>query len=100
VAAEFSPRVAPGGALRLEAGPEPCWARGDPSAVARILAILLDNAVRHAPPDNAVTVTVRNRGPVATISVADAGPGVPVEDRDRIFARFERGEAHGEGFGL
>jgi signal transduction histidine kinase len=102
VVAEFSPRVSPGGTLRLEAGEARCWARGDPSAVARILGILLDNAVRHAPRDSAVTVAVRNGGPVTTISVADTGPGVAVEDRARIFERFERGAApgSGEGFGL
>jgi signal transduction histidine kinase len=102
VLAEFSPRVAPGGSLRLDVTDQPCWARADPTAVARILAILLDNAVRYAPPGSGVTVAVRNGGPLATISVADEGPGVPVEDRARIFRRFERGSERdgGEGFGL
>jgi signal transduction histidine kinase len=101
VLAEFSPRVAQGGSLRLDATGQPCWARADPTAVARILALLLDNAVRYAA-GSRVTVGVRNGGPLATISVADEGPGVPVEDRARIFERFERGSEPdgGEGFGL
>jgi signal transduction histidine kinase len=101
VLAEFSPRVGPGGSLRLERAEQPCWARADPTAVARILAILLDNAVRYAA-GAGVTVAVRNGGPLATVSVADEGPGVPVRDRARIFERFERGSEPdgGEGFGL
>jgi signal transduction histidine kinase len=70
--------------------------------VARILATLLDNALRYTPQDGGVTVAVRNGGPFATISIADEGPGVPVEDRARIFERFQRGSAPDgrEGFGL
>jgi signal transduction histidine kinase len=101
VVAEFAPRMAAGGSLRLDAPDRECWARADPTAVARILAILLDNAVRYAPATGAVTVAVRDSGPVATISVADEGPGVLLEDRARIFRRFERGSSRGgEGFGL
>jgi signal transduction histidine kinase len=102
VVAEFSPRFAPGGSLRLDAPEQACWARADPTAVARIIAILLDNAARYTPADSGVTVAVRNGGALATISVADEGPGVPVEDRARIFERFRRGSATdgGEGFGM
>jgi signal transduction histidine kinase len=102
VVAEFSLRMPSAGALRLDVPQTPCRAHADPTAVARILAILLDNAVRYSPAERGVTVAVADRGSVAAISVTDTGPGVPVEDRARIFERFDRGSAPGarDGFGL
>lgn len=80
----------------------PCWALGDPSAVAQIVRILLDNALRFAPAGTAVTVRPAYHGEHATVEVADRGPGVPEDERERIFMRFERGSETGgeEGFGL
>jgi signal transduction histidine kinase len=88
--------------LEVTAPPGPCWGRGDPDAVARVVRILLDNALRHAPVGSAVRVLPAYHGPNATVEVADEGPGVPPIDRERIFERFERGSApSGEGgFGL
>jgi signal transduction histidine kinase len=70
--------------------------------VARVVRILLDNALRHAPVGSAVRVLPAYHGTNATVEVADEGPGVPPIDRERIFERFERGSApSGEsGFGL
>jgi signal transduction histidine kinase len=99
VAAEFGLRagerdtaievVPPGG---------PCWGRGDPDAVARVVRILIDNALRYGDGDT-VRVTAAAD---ATVEVADRGPGVPPEERDRIFERFYRGRASASegGFGL
>jgi signal transduction histidine kinase len=80
----------------------PCWAKGDPGAVARIVRILLDNALRFAPPGEPVVVVAAYHGERATVEVADLGPGVPDGERERIFERFERGSSTGgeEGFGL
>jgi signal transduction histidine kinase len=77
------------------------WALGDPGSVARILRILLDNAVRLSPDEGEITVELRN-GDQAALSVCDQGPGVPPEEREMIFERFMRGrEATGKpGFGL
>jgi signal transduction histidine kinase len=79
----------------------PVWALGDPGSVARILRILLDNAVRLSPDRGEVTVELRN-GEAASLSVCDEGPGVPAEDREVIFERFMRGrQPTGQvGFGL
>ena len=103
VAAEFALRAADRG-VRIEVLPPiaPCWAKGDPGAVARIIRILLDNALRFAPPGRPVRVGAAYHGERATVEVADAGPGVPADDRGRIFERFERGASTGgaEGFGL
>jgi signal transduction histidine kinase len=103
VAAEFELRAADRG-VRIEVVPPiaACWAKGDPGAVARIVRLLLDNALRFAPEHEPVVVTPAYHGEHATVEVRDAGPGVPPAERERIFRRFERGSATGgeEGFGL
>jgi signal transduction histidine kinase len=88
--------------LEVTAPPGPCWGRGDPDAVARVVRILLDNALRHTPVGSAIRILPAYHGSNATVEVADEGPGVAPADRERIFERFERGSApSGEGgFGL
>jgi signal transduction histidine kinase len=81
---------------------EPCWANCDPSAVARIVRILVDNALRFSPADEPVEVEVGCENRSAIVSVADHGPGVPEQERERVFERFHRG-SHDDvqpGFGL
>ena len=80
----------------------PCWALGDPDAVARVARILIDNALRYTPPSTAVRVATDYAGEGATLAVIDDGPGVPREEHEAIFERFRRGAAtRGEGgFGL
>lgn len=77
------------------------WALADPGSVARILRILLDNAVRHSPGGTEVRVELRN-GAQAELSVSDQGSGIAPEDREIIFERFQRGRdtAGQAGFGL
>ncbi len=77
------------------------WARGDPGSIARIVRILLDNAVRVSPQGGEVTVELRN-GENVSLTVHDEGPGVPPDERELIFERFQRGSlASGTaGFGL
>lgn len=82
----------------------PLWTLGDPDSLSRVVANLLDNAVRHA--DTTVSVAVR-RGPAGpVVTVTDDGPGIPVEDRDRVFGRFVRlddaraRDGGGSGLGL
>ncbi|WP_157240822.1 sensor histidine kinase [Catenuloplanes japonicus] len=70
----------------------------------RALRNLIENAVRHA--TSAVTVTVTGDGETVRVLVADDGPGIAPEDRERVFARFTRldearGREHGgSGLGL
>jgi signal transduction histidine kinase len=81
-------------------------ARGDRDRVTQILANYLSNAIRHAPPGSAVTVTVGRFDERALMSVRDAGPGLTAEQRDAVFARFYRvdaarsRDAGGSGIGL
>ncbi|MEN8151633.1 MAG: HAMP domain-containing sensor histidine kinase [Planctomycetota bacterium] len=77
-------------------------------AVKQILLNLLENAVKYAPDatDRTIRVAVRDAADGIDISVIDRGPGVPEEERERIFAEFYRPgeeltrEAPGAGLGL
>ncbi len=85
----------------LSSGEDSVWARGDPGSVARIVRILLDNALRASPAGTEIVVSIHSGSPVA-LSVSDRGPGVAPEERELIFRRFQRGRnTAGEGgFGL
>ncbi|HEX8102274.1 MAG TPA: HAMP domain-containing sensor histidine kinase, partial [Solirubrobacteraceae bacterium] len=103
VAAEFSLRArerAVSVDVAMPAGPR--WVCGDPDAVARIVRILVDNALRHAPAGSTVWVDAEPAAPGAAIEVVDRGRGVLPQDRDRIFERFYRSADAGaeSGFGL
>jgi signal transduction histidine kinase len=86
----------------VEPPPGPCWAAGDPGAVARVVRILLDNALRYSPPGRTVRVVPAYHGELATVEVCDEGPGVAEADHRLIFERFHRGSATSGagGFGL
>ncbi len=78
--------------------------RGDEGLLRQLMMNLLENAVRHTPDGGAVRVTARVSGSFVELAVEDSGPGVPKEDRDRIFERFVRlapaGSEGGAGLGL
>ncbi|HEX3617196.1 MAG TPA: HAMP domain-containing sensor histidine kinase [Solirubrobacteraceae bacterium] len=102
VLAEFElPSAARGVTISLRDDGKPSWALADPGSVARIVRILLDNALRVAPEGSQIRVLVRS-GSEPTLVVSDEGPGVAQEERALIFERFKRGrETGGEaGFGL
>lgn len=91
-------------ALVLDDSAGSVWALGDPGSVARVVRILLDNAVRASPEDSQIRVELRHagHGAKAYLSVCDLGSGVSPPERDLIFERFQRGrETAGQaGFGL
>ena len=66
-----------------------CGARDE---LHRLALNLMENAVKHTPAGTAIIVTVACDGEEAVLTVADDGPGVVPELRDRIFERFVRGE--------
>src|SRR5579875_1131208 len=88
-------------ALRAE-GAHAVWALGDPGSIARILRILLDNALRMSPPHSQIAVLLTGSRGGARITVSDEGPGVDPDEREAIFERFSRGKdtAGQAGFGL
>jgi two-component system, OmpR family, sensor kinase len=61
----------------------------------RLAANLVENALLHTPPGTPVTVSVRREGDDAVLEVADRGPGVPAELRQRVFERFSSGAGEG-----
>jgi signal transduction histidine kinase len=60
----------------------------DPDLVRRVLENLVENAIRHSPEDSEVRISVRPAHGGIEIRVRDAGPGVPADQRDRVFERF------------
>jgi two-component system OmpR family sensor kinase len=72
----------------------------------RMAGNLVENALLHTPPGTPVTVSVRREGDSAVLEVADRGPGVPGELRERVFERFASGagdggvRSRGSGLGL
>jgi two-component system heavy metal sensor histidine kinase CusS len=72
----------------------------------RMLRNLLENAVRHSPPEGKVAVSASTSSTGVVVSVADGGPGVQPADRPRVFEPFWRGTdqraggAAGSGLGL
>jgi signal transduction histidine kinase len=102
VLAEFDSRRAELGLqVELRGADEHCLAQADPGGVAQIVRILVDNALRFAPVGTSIRVEIDCREGMPTLTVADLGPGVPVDERELIFERFKRGaETAGGGFGL
>jgi two-component system, OmpR family, sensor kinase len=85
------------------AAAQPATVAGDPDALRTLLRNLVDNAVRYTPAGGRVDVTVESRAGAARLTVSDDGPGIPPEERKRVFDRFYRraGTApSGSGLGL
>ncbi len=90
-------------AVRIEA--EEATVAVDPAKVERIVENLIANAAKYAPFGSLILVRVRPHRDGALISVDDAGPGIPPEEKDLIFEPFQRGRsspdhAPGTGVGL
>ncbi len=69
-------------------------ALADPLRLQRVLRNLLDNALHHTPPGGLIRVEALPSAnePSLWVRVSDSGPGVPVDERERVFERFYRGE--------
>jgi two-component system sensor histidine kinase KdpD len=74
----------------------------DPALLERAVANLVENAIRHAPTDKAVRLTAGQVGNAVDLRVVDAGPGIPVDERERVFRPFQRlgDNPNGAGVGL
>ena len=73
------------------AAPGPVIGRYDRARVAQLLENLVENAIKYSPAGGDVTVTVRDTGVQAAVSVADQGIGIPQSDLPQLFERFHRG---------
>ncbi len=102
-AAQFAPRAAER-RIRLVISPTDISAVFDPKWTAEALCNLLDNAVKYTPAGGRVTVEAVSYQLFCRIDVTDTGPGIPEEERAKVFQRFYRSpaayEAEGVGIGL
>lgn len=83
--------------------PDTLDVRGDAGQIYILIRNLLDNAVRYTPENGSVQAKVETSGDKACLTVDDSGPGIPAEERKRVFRRFYRGQGtaqSGNGLGL
>jgi two-component system sensor histidine kinase KdpD len=87
--------------------PAECRARFDAMRIEQVLTNLLDNALKYATPDASVEVSARGveveGRPMLEVIVADDGPGIVPEERERVFQAYVRGRGScpsGLGLGL
>jgi signal transduction histidine kinase len=81
---------------------------GDPRLVSRLIANLLENAIRYNCPDGHIDVTVSSRAGRAELTVANSGPNIPSGEVERLLQPFQRlastrgsdGEGHGLGLSI
>jgi signal transduction histidine kinase len=77
--------------LKVRVEPGDLKTTGDPERLHQVVANLLDNAVRHSPPEGRVWLSAHAAtAGRTTIVVADEGPGIPAEEVERVFERFHR----------
>jgi two-component system sensor histidine kinase GlrK len=92
--------------LRLETNIEDLALRADRAKLRLVIDNLLSNAVKFAPEDGTIRIDARRHGEEMVLDVADSGPGVPPEERERIFEPFFQGATpqgglvRGTGIGL
>ena len=75
----------------------------DPVRIREVLTNLVGNALRYARPGSAVTIAARREAvrPTVLLSVADTGPGIPLDLLPHVFDRFVKGaDSRGSGLGL
>jgi len=89
-----------GPAVTADTGAGPTLISAPPDWIDRLAGVLMDNACRYAGPDGQVRIGVRAQGNRVSLTVEDSGPGIPTEDRPRLFDRFHRATEHGSGAGL
>lgn len=75
---------------------------GDPVSLRELLRNLLDNALKYGPPDNHIDIRMEADGAYISLIIDDAGPGVPAENRQEVFERFNMlsRSSGGTGVGL
>ena len=94
--------------IRLDLPARPLWVMGHPDSLVRLFSNLLENAVRHTPPEGRVTVTAEEPAGLrqVVIEVTDTGIGIAPEHLPYVTERFYRVEAArsrahgGTGLGL
>src|SRR5262245_3268919 len=107
VCSELRPMFASKGVLlEVDAGEEPHVVRGDPEGLQRLLASLVENALKYTAVGGRVTIGIAREGLEQIVEVSDTGCGIPQESLPLIFDRFYRVDSSrdrqsgGHGLGL
>jgi two-component system OmpR family sensor kinase len=82
---------------------DPASIDGQPDALQILLRNLVDNAVKYTPGGGTVDISVLREADTVLVQVEDSGPGIPPDERERVFDRFYRvagSDAAGSGLGL
>jgi signal transduction histidine kinase len=87
-------------AVRVGAAADAAIVTVAPEWLDRLLGVLLDNACKYSPEGGSVTVSVAAQGRRVRLAVDDSGPGIPAEERGRVFDRFHRATEAPGGAGL
>jgi len=88
--------------LSLTAGAD-CVVTGEKESLTILLRNLIDNAIRYTPQEGKVEMTLEQQEGGVLLRIGDSGPGIPEEQRERIFDRFYRlagQDTEGSGLGL
>ena len=100
MALELSPLIA-GKDLDFEIATVPAWVQAHEWMLRELTRNLLHNAIRHSPAGGPLTVHVTRESGWVTLRLADSGPGIAPELRNRLFQPFSAGNARtGSGLGL
>lgn len=83
--------------VEFEVESEPAMVQGDREALRTLVRNLADNAVRYSKAGGFVRIRIRNNPDGAVLEVADSGPGIPPQDRERVLDRFYRRASAAEG---
>jgi heavy metal sensor kinase len=82
----------------------PAWVAGNASMLFRLVFNLGENAIKYTPAEGTVEIALQHNTHEASLEVRDTGPGIPLEEQERIFDRFYRGDPArsrgGAGLGL
>jgi two-component system sensor histidine kinase KdpD len=81
------------------------WVLAEPALIEQVLSNLIENAIRYAGPDTSISVSAQVADGGVDVQVVDQGPGIPEDERDKVFEKFYRGararaDEGGAGLGL
>lgn len=104
VAELYTPLAEERGLTMDVSAPTAVMVRGSRQLLAQLISNLIENAVKYSPEQGHVAVSAGTEAGRPVLSVADQGPGIPADQRDKVLERFVRLEAHrgtpGHGLGL
>jgi heavy metal sensor kinase len=90
--------------IQLIRSHRPVRVNGDRRKIQRVVANLLDNAIKYTPPGGTITITIEIKAQNARVEISDTGIGISANDIPHIFERFYRGDksrsTSGSGLGL